>query len=163
MPEINIVEADLNLKEHARDVITMTAAYAMDEMGNDGPLPDEVLKRLIPELRKHPTSLVFLAYSEGKVTGIATCFFGFSTFAARRLINIHDFAVLPEYRGQGIGRALLKAVEEKAYRNDCVKVTLEVQERNHRARHVYKAAGYAQALYSEGSGGSLFYEKVLQA
>ena len=45
--------------------------------------------------------------------GAAVCFIGFSTFAAKPLINIHDFVVLPAARGKGVGRRLLEAVEKK--------------------------------------------------
>jgi ribosomal protein S18 acetylase RimI-like enzyme len=156
-----IVEADLANPEHQRDLVAMTEAHARDVMGNGGPLPPDVLARLVPGLREHPTTLVFLAYVENRVAGIATCFLGFSTFTARPLINIHDLAVLPEHRGQGIGRSLLEAVEIKARKRSCSKVTLEVQEHNARARRVYEAAGFAQAVYGEANGGTLFYSKAL--
>lgn len=139
----------------------MTAAYALDVMGNGGPLPQEVLARLVPALREHPTTIIFLAYVDDRAVGIATCFLGFSTFSARPLINIHDLAVLPEHRGRGIGRSLLEAVERKARQRGCSKVTLEVQENNSRARRVYETAGFAQAVYGETTGGSLFYTKRL--
>ncbi len=158
---VEIVEADLSLPEHQRDVMAMTAAYALDEMGNGGPLADETLARLVPGLRAHPTTLIFLAYVNDEAAGIATCFGGFSTFAGRPLVNIHDLAVVPEHRGKGIGPALLEAVERKARERGCAKVTLEVQENNVRARGVYEAAGFAQVVYSESAGGSLFYAKAL--
>jgi ribosomal protein S18 acetylase RimI-like enzyme len=139
----------------------MTAAYALDAMGNGGPLPPDVLERLVPALRAHPTTMIFLAYVGVRVVGIATCFLGFSTFAARPLINIHDLAVLPDYRGRGIARALLKAVVRKARARGCVKVTLEVREDNTRARRVYEAAGFRHAVHGEVAGGSLFYAKLL--
>ena len=44
---------------------------------------------------------------------------------------------------------------------DCVKVTLEVQENNRRARHVYEQAGFAQVVYGAETGGALFYAKAL--
>lgn len=160
--DIEIVEAQLNNQEHSRAVVAMTAAYAKDGMGNGGPLPEDVLERLVPALRAHPTTLVFLAYAGDTPIGIATCFLGFSTFAARPLINIHDLAVLPEHRGRGVGRALLTAVEGKARATGCVKITLEVQENNHRARGVYERAGFAQAVYGADTGGSLFYAKVVR-
>jgi ribosomal protein S18 acetylase RimI-like enzyme len=138
----------------------MTAAYALDVMGNGGPLSLDVLEELVPALRAHPTTIVFLAHVENAAVGIATCFLGFSTFAARPLINVHDLAVLPEYRGQGLRRALLRAVECVARERGCVKLTLEVQENNQRARRVYEAAGFAQTAYGK-SGGSLFYSKGL--
>jgi GNAT superfamily N-acetyltransferase len=160
MKPVEIVEADLNRSEHQHAVVELINAYAMDPMGNGAPLSAEVRGALIPGLKQHPTSVIFLAYQEGKGVGIAVCFRGFSTFAARPLINIHDLAVLPAYRGQGIGRRLLEEVERKARETDCCKLTLEVQENNHRARHVYEAAGFAQAKYVEAAGGSLFLSKL---
>jgi ribosomal protein S18 acetylase RimI-like enzyme len=130
-------------------------------MGNGRPLPPDVLARLIPGLREHPTTIIFLAYVDETAVGIATCFLGFSTFAARPLINIHDLAVLPEHRGEGIGRSLLEAVERKARALGCAKVTLEVQEHNVLARRLYEAAGFANVIYGEVTGGSLFYGKSL--
>src|SRR6187399_914825 len=99
-----IVEANLDDLDHQHDVIALTAAYALEPTGNGGPVPPEVLERLIPGLKAHPTTLIFLAYHEGSAAGIATCFRGFSTFAAQPLINISDLAVLPDFRGKGIGR-----------------------------------------------------------
>src|SRR2546422_1447820 len=143
MKEIaEIVEADLNRAEHQNDVLALTAAYALDPMGNGGPLSTESLERLIPGLKSHPTTLIFLAYVEGKAVGIAVCFFGFSTFRARPLLNIHDLAVVPEYRGTGIGRALLAAAEARAQQRGCCKLTLEVQDDNRRARALYERFGF---------------------
>ena len=59
---VEIVEADLGRGEHQRDVLALTAAYALDPMGNGAPLPPEVLGRLIDGLKTHPTTLIFLAY-----------------------------------------------------------------------------------------------------
>jgi GNAT superfamily N-acetyltransferase len=130
-------------------------------MGNGGPLPRESLDRLIPGLKNHPTTLIFLAYKNQQAVGLATCFRGFSTFAARPLINIHDLVVLPNHRGMGIGRRLLAAIEQKARELDCCKVTLEVQENNTKARRAYGHAGFSQGLYSPTTGGSLYYWKTL--
>lgn len=152
-----VVEANLECEEHVRDVIALTSAYANDPMGNGGPLPVGVLERLVPGLRAHPTTKVFLLYEANKAVGIATCFVGFSTFRARPLINIHDFAVLPGERGRGLGELLLKAVMAKAAELGCCKVTLEVQEGNAIARRLYQSVGFRQAVYGDENGGTLFY------
>jgi GNAT superfamily N-acetyltransferase len=156
-----VIQADLDRPDHRGAVVAMTAAYALDEMGNGGPLPQDVLDRLIPALRSHPTTLVLLAYVDAAAVGIATCFVGFSTFAARPLVNVHDLSVLPEHRGRGVGRALLRGVERAARERGCVKVTLEVQENNHRARRAYESAGLTQAGSGGPTGGALFYSKSL--
>ena len=158
---MEIIEADLDRPDQQHAILALTAAYALDPMGNGGPLPPDALERLLPGLRDHPTTLIFLAYRKGQPVGLATCFRGFSTFAARPLINISDLAVLPEHRGAGIGRQLLQAVEQKARELNCCKVTLEVQENNTVARRAYEQSGFTQAIYGPDTGGSLYYWKNL--
>jgi ribosomal protein S18 acetylase RimI-like enzyme len=158
---IEVVEADLTRSDHQEAVRALTLAYAHDPMGKGGLLTADALDRLIPGLKAHPTTLILLAYADERAVGLATCFRGFSTFFALPLVNIHDLAVLPAFRGRGIGRRLLDRVAEKAKALGCCKVTLEVQENNARARHVYEAAGFAQAIYGETTGGALFYSRPL--
>ena len=105
-------------------------------------MPLDVRERLVPALRDHPTALVLLAYADEEPAGIAVCFFGLSTFKARPLLNIHDLAVVPQYRGMGVGRALLQAAEDHARGKGCCKLTLEVQDDNARARALYRSFGF---------------------
>ncbi len=81
----------------------MVDAYSSDAMGNGKPLDPDVRARLIPGLRKHPTTLVFLAFADQRPVGAAVCFLGFSTFAAKPLINIHDFVVLSDQKESDVG------------------------------------------------------------
>jgi ribosomal protein S18 acetylase RimI-like enzyme len=57
-------------------------------------------------------------------------------------VNIHDIAVSPEARGQGVGRQLLAAVEADARALGCCKVTLEVRSDNQRAMGLYRSVGF---------------------
>jgi ribosomal protein S18 acetylase RimI-like enzyme len=161
MPSTEVVTADLNRKGHQQAVVDLLEAFSRDAMGNSRPMAADVRARLIPGLKAHPTTLIFLAFAENRPVGMAVCFHGFSTFAAKPLINIHDFIVLPEARGLGVGRRLLAAVEKKARSRGCCKVTLEVQENNHRARKIYAAAGFRQATYAEAAGGALALTKPI--
>lgn len=159
-PDVRVVEADLERPEDRRAIVMLTDAYARDPMGDGAPLPEGVRDALVEGLRHHPTTLVLLAWAGTEPIGIATCFIGFSTFAARPLLNLHDLALLPAYRGQGVGRLLLQAVEERARALGCCKVTLEVAERNEVARKVYERAGFARPTYAE-AGALLVYAKHL--
>ena len=156
-----VVEADLSLPEHAAAVLAMLDAYSADPMGDGHPLSADARANVIAGLRAHPTTLVFLAFLNGEPVGIVACFRGFSTFAAKPLINVHDFYVVPALRGRGAGRTLLAAVERKARTTGCCKLTLEVQEKNARARRLYEACGFAQAQYAEAAGRSIFLWKLL--
>jgi GNAT superfamily N-acetyltransferase len=140
--QVEIVEADFADPAHGVAIVEVLDSYASDPIGGGKPLANDVRQRLVPELSAQPTALVLLAFADRQALGIAVCFFGFSTFAARPLLNIHDLAVVPEHRGKGIGRALLTAAEERARRRGCCKLTLEVQDENRRARAVYTRFGF---------------------
>jgi GNAT superfamily N-acetyltransferase len=159
---IRIVEADLSLAEHQEAVRSMVDAYSRDAMGNGKPLDQDVRTRLIPGLRRHPTTLIFLAFDGVQPIGAAVCFIGFSSFAAKPIINIHDFVVLPASRGKGIGRRLLEAVEAKARELGCCKLTLEVMDKNHQVIRMYPAAGCERYSLQEEAGVASFMSKPLQ-
>lgn len=141
MKELVIVEADLSNKEHADALLFVTNEYAKDPMGLGKPLPENIRKNLINEIKKFPVWLSFLAFYDDQPAGIANCVYSFSTFNAAKVINVHDLAVLPTFRSKGIGEALLAAVEKKAEEKNCCKVTLEVREDN-RARNLYERMGF---------------------
>ena len=160
-PELSVIQADLSQPEHQQAILHLLEAYSQDPMGDGHPLSEQARRDVIPGLRDHPTTLVFLACADSDPVGFAICFRGFSTFAARPLLNIHDFFVVPSLRGTGTGRLLLEAVEEGAREIGCCKLTLEVQENNARARGIYEAAGFRQMVYVPEAGGSLNLSKPL--
>ena len=114
MELIRVVEADLKLPEHQKAVLAMIDAYSRDPMGGAKSLNPDVRARLVPGLQRHPTTVVFLAFDGDQAVGATVCFIGFSTFAAKPLINIHNFVVVSGLRRKGVGRRLLEAIEGKA-------------------------------------------------
>ncbi len=158
---LEIFEADLESVEHQNAVIELLNLYAMDLQGYERSLPDAVLGELIPEMKKIPTAIVFLARLDGEYAGMAICFIGFSTFYARPLINIHDFTVRKEYRGKGIGGKLVAAVEKRAREIRACKLTLEVQEKNTSAIRLYEKCGFERAILDESEGQALFLSRYL--
>jgi GNAT superfamily N-acetyltransferase len=139
---VRVREADLTVAADAEGMLEVLESYAQGVAGGSTPLDPAVKQRLVPALREQPSALVLLALVDERVVGIANCFYGFSTFAARPLLNVHDLAVLPEYRGRGIGRALLAAAEQRARARGCAKLTLEVLETNDGARRLYESFGF---------------------
>ena len=148
---LQVREADYADERDAKGIVDVLDSYASAPVGGGQPLAPDVRERLIPMLRQHPTSLVLLAFVDDEPVGIAVCFFGLSSFRARPLLNIHDLAVLPQYHGQGVGQALLKAVEERARRKGCCKLTLEVLDDNARARELYRRFGFDDVVVGESA------------
>ena len=93
--------------------------------------------------------------------GLINCFEGFSTFAARPLINVHDVAVLPGYRGRGVAQAMLARVEEEARRRGACKLTLEVLEGNQPAMRLYQREGFAPYALDPAWGTAVMMQKPL--
>jgi GNAT superfamily N-acetyltransferase len=160
MTRLEIRETDLTDPGDAQGVVEVLDSYATDPVGGGQPLRSDVRERLIPALREQPNSLVLLAFDDEQAIGIAVCFFGFSTFQARPLLNIHDLAVVPGHRGKGVGRALLLEAEKQALGRGCCKLTLEVQEGNLTARSLYDRFGFADFVVGD-TGPTRFLSKAL--
>ena len=62
---------------------------------------------------------VLFVLEEGKKVGFALFFHNFSTFLGRAGIYLEDLFVLPEYRGRGLGRGLLKELAHIAVMRGC--------------------------------------------
>ena len=161
MSEVTIVQANLDDATHQHAVLEMVNAYARDPMGRGEDLPAAVRAELIGGLREHPTSLIFLAFHGARPVGIAVCFVGFSTFAAKPLINVHDLAVVPDSRSAGVGRRLLEHVESVARQRGCCKITLEVLAGNLRAQRLYRHVGFKNIEAGGGTSKMWFLEKRL--
>lgn len=145
MSEINIREADWSDPAQGAAVVEIINTYAQEPVEGGRPLPEDVQARLADGLASHPSAFALLAFDGDQPVGVAVCMEGFSTFAARPLINVHDLAVMPTHRGRGIGSALLAAVSNRAKSTDCCKVTLEVRSSNTNARRLYERLGFTDA------------------
>jgi len=158
---ISVVFTELDNPHHASSLLAMLNDYAEDVMGGGRPLDDYVRRHLIDELRARRDFCGFLAFHAARPVGMINCFEGFSTFAARPLLNVHDLAVIADYRGRGIGDLLLGAAERHARLRGCCKLTLEVLSRNQRALTLYQHNGYQPYSLDPATGQALFLQKPL--
>lgn len=158
---IEVVRADYANPGHARIIVELLDAYARDPMGGGEPLRAEVRSGLVGALGRLPHASSLIAFADGEPAGLANCFEGFSTFAGRPLLNIHDFVVLAAYRGRGISQAMLVAIESLARERGCCKITLEVLSGNLAARAAYEKYGFRDYALDEAAGTALFWQKYV--
>lgn len=139
----------------------MLNTYALDPMGGGEALADSNLARLCDDLATKPFAFSFLAWQGDAPVGLANCFEGYSTFKAQPLINIHDIAVHPSARGQGVGQALMQAVKTEAQARGACKITLEVLTGNAVALKSYQRFGFAAYQLDPAVGQAIFLQKFL--
>jgi GNAT superfamily N-acetyltransferase len=76
-----------------------------------------------------------------QIVGFALFFQNYSTFLTKRGIYLEDIFVLPEYRGTGIGKALIKYLANLAIKRNCGRLEWSVLDWNQPAINFYEAIG----------------------
>ncbi len=142
---INIIPCDFNNPEHCVALVNLMNEYITDKMGDGIPYTDEQKVQLVEGLRNHPSKLVILARSGAEYVGLSIGFINFATFTVKPYINIHDLIVINTWRNKGVGRRMIERVIEIAEEMGCSKVTLEVRDDNHNAKHLYNSLGFNNA------------------
>ena len=87
------------------------------------------------------TAEVLIAAEREKPAGFALFFHNYSTFLARPGIYLEDLFVRPEFRGRGIGRALLARIARLARERQCGRLEWSVLDWNAPAIRFYESLG----------------------
>lgn len=153
--------ADYGLAGDAAAIVTLLDVYARDAAGGGKPLSDYARTHLVAGLRARPQAFSVIAWKGSQAVGLVNCFEGFSTFAARPLVNVHDVVVRPECRGEGVAQAMLVEVERVARERAACKLTLEVLQGNTGAIRLYEGAGFAGYVLDPAMGQAAFMQKWL--
>lgn len=88
-----------------------------------------------------PQAEVIVALADGTAAGFALFFHNYSTFLARRGIYLEDLFVKPEFRGRGIGKALLAHLAGVALARGCGRLEWSVLDWNTDAIRFYGSLG----------------------
>lgn len=88
-----------------------------------------------------PRAFAEIAEWDAKPAGFALWFYNFSTFEGRHGIYLEDLFVLPTYRSQGIGKALLQHLAQRCLRENLARLEWSVLDWNEPALNVYRAIG----------------------
>lgn len=158
---IQVRQVDYRNEQDRKALISLLDMYARDPMGGGTPLSCEVKSSLCNELADFPGAYSAIAWLDGRAVGLINAFVGYSTFKARPLMNVHDIAVIPESRGQGVGQALLGALEVHARNMGCCKLTLEVLSGNTRGLRSYAQFGFEHYALDPQMGHAMFMQKWL--
>lgn len=158
---VTVLQADYQNPRHAADLVDLLDAYASDPAGGGEGLSLDCKRGLVAALAARPQAYSVLAYHGEEAVGLVNCIEGFSTFACRPLVNVHDVAVMVSHRGQGIAAQMLALAEALARQRGAVKLTLEVLTGNHPALALYQRLGFAAYQLDPAMGSAQFMQKWL--
>ena len=163
---IHICRVDYADPVHASALVALLDAYAHDPMGGGAGLSEYAKTRVVAGLAARPQAFSVLAFAQDAnqtPVGLVNCIEGFSTFAAKPLVNIHDVIVLPDWRGQGVAGAMLEAVIQIARDRGACKLTLEVLSCNQKAMRTYAKLGFDAYQLDPEAGTAQFLQRWLDA
>ncbi|KIQ34436.1 GNAT family acetyltransferase [Variovorax paradoxus] len=153
--------ADYGNAAQAAALVELLDAYARDPAGGGTPLAAAVREGLPAALAARPQAFSVLAFDGDTPVGLINCIEGFSTFACKPLVNVHDVVVLPSHRGQRVAQQMFARVEEEARRRGACKLTLEVLSGNASALRSYEREGFAGSQLDPAFGHAVFLQKKL--
>lgn len=162
--DLRLCRADYANPVHANALVRLLDAYAQDPTGGGEPLSEEVKANLPSALLARPMMFSVLAFDDAKSglpVGLVNCVEGFSTFACRPLVNIHDVVVAASHRGQRIAEQMLMLVAQLARERGACKLTLEVLSGNAPAAKLYRRIGFDNYQLEPAMGHALFMQKWL--
>jgi GNAT superfamily N-acetyltransferase len=157
-----IIQADLTQLEHAQAYLALMSHYASDPMGGGEDISDFAKQNLVNSLLKRTDVFIVLVFKDKQPAGLLTAIEGFSTFACKPLLNVHDVVVYSDFRGQGVSALLFAEIEKIAKARDCCKITLEVLEGNEIAKKAYTKQGFSGYQLTPEFGNALFWSKSLK-
>lgn len=161
-PHHRFCRADYQHPVHATAIVELLDAYAQDPAGGGEALNAFAKANLVKELAARPQAFSVLAFSDEQPVGLINCIEGFSTFACRPLVNVHDVAVLASHRGQRVAEKMLVLVEQIARERGACKLTLEVLQGNASAIRLYERVGFAGYQLDPAMGQAQFLQKWLK-
>ena len=114
MPNFNIRPAKPEETSLVLEFIKKLATY---EKCSDEVVADEAT--LYQSLFVEKAAEVIFAEEDGVVIGFALFFHNFSTFVGRKGLYLEDIFIIPEKRGLGYGKAILKYLADIAIERNC--------------------------------------------
>lgn len=122
------------------DILRLIRALAdYERLGHEVVATEDALRATL--FGPRPAAEVLLAEEDGRPVGLALFFQNYSTFLARPGIYLEDLFVEPDFRGRGLGKALLQAVARVAVDRGCGRFEWSVLDWNQPAIDFYRALG----------------------
>ena len=110
-----------------------------EKLSHEVTATEELLRRHL--FGERPMAEVILAVEDGVEAGFALFFHNFSTFVGKPGIYLEDVYVRPEFRGRGMGKAMMIYLARLARQRDCGRFEWSVLDWNKPSIDFYQSIG----------------------
>ena len=152
-PLLSIRPASVDDVPLIRQLIAELAEY--ERLADAAVATDDSLREQLFGAR--PAAEVLIGEVDGEAAAFALFFHNYSTFLGKPGIYLEDLFVIPEARGRGLGKALLKAIGQLAVERDCGRIEWSVLDWN------TPAIGFYEKLGAKPVGGWTVYRMTGEA
>lgn len=142
------------MKIHCRqaaeeDIESILKIYSQPSIDNGVILGVGEAKELFDTIEKYPSYKIYVSTVDDVVVGtIAVLIMHNIGHLGKKSAIFESIAVLPEWQGKGIGKAMLKYATEKCKEADCYKITLSANIKREDAHKFYESIGFVLHGYS---------------
>ena len=138
------IQAGIHIRPATREDVPLILQFIRD-LAEYERAPEAAVARPEDLLRygfgAEPKFRVVIAEWNGQPAGFALFFNNFSTWQGRPGLFLEDLFVRPEFRGKGIGKALLVHLAQIAIREECGRFVWQVLDWNTPSIDFYKSLG----------------------
>ncbi len=136
---ITIVEADLNMIDVLAPLFDQYRVFYEQESNNPA------ATRFLVERIQKKESIIFLAYFNEEPAGFTQLYTSFSSVSLQAIFILNDLYVSPNYRGKGLGEALLNKAKEFCKEKKYKGLALETELENP-AQKLYEKLGWKKDM-----------------
>jgi GNAT superfamily N-acetyltransferase len=124
----------------------MRAYYEFDGIEFDQVRARRALEQMLREDHGRAWTVHLEGKLEGKPAGYVVILHGFSLEYGGRVLEVDELFIQAEFRGLGLGKAILEFVEAQAREVGAVVLTLETELENEKARTFYGRHGFTDLM-----------------
>ena len=141
--------ANLDIRPWTLSEITpVVRLYNLMWMGTGTPLDLKMARRFFEGVQKNPDHDMYVAVMEGRIVGVFSLLVdkvGKTECGCR--VRLENVAVHPKYRGQGIGKGIIRFVKKRCRDVGCDTVLHATHERRAEANSFYESLGFKREGY----------------